>query len=78
LAKIYYGPWLGAPREQKFFTDPRILIRQIISGVPPRIYAGFTEVKLYNTQVAFNLLARSSTRESLKYLLAVLNSKLMT
>jgi len=37
---IRYGEWLGAPREERFFTEPRILIRQIVSGQPPRIYAG--------------------------------------
>lgn len=75
---INYGSWLGAPREPRFFCSPRILVRQIISGVPPRIYAGYTENELYNTQVAFNLLARKQTDESLKYILAILNSRLMT
>jgi hypothetical protein len=75
---INYGPWLGAPRSQRFFTEPRILVRQIISGVPARIYAGYTEAELYNTQIAFNLLARPGTKESLKYVLGVLNSRLLT
>lgn len=75
---INYGPWLGAPRSPKFFNEPRILVRQIISGVPGRIYAGYTEAELYNTQIAFNVLARPGTRESLKYVLAVLNSRLLT
>ena len=42
---IKYGEWLGAKREERFFNEPRILIRQIISGKPPRIYAGYTEEK---------------------------------
>ena len=46
---LSYGDWLGAPREQKFFKSPRILIRQIISGKPGRIYAAYTETELYNT-----------------------------
>ena len=29
---IKYGDWLGAMREERFFTEPRILIRQIVSG----------------------------------------------
>lgn len=40
---IHYGSWLGAPRQQRFFMEPRILVRQIVSGKPPRIYATFTE-----------------------------------
>ena len=74
---ISYGDWLGAPREQRFFTKPRIVIRQIISGKPPRIYAGYTEEEFYNAQIAFNLILKDETKFSLKYLLSILNSKLM-
>ena len=50
---IKYGEWLGAKREERFFNEPRILIRQIISGKPLRIYAGYTEESLYFTQKEF-------------------------
>ena len=75
---IKYGTWLGAPREQRFFTEPRILVRQIISGNPLRIYAGCAEEELYNAQIGFNLLKRPERKESLFYLLAILNSVLLT
>jgi type I restriction-modification system DNA methylase subunit len=75
---ISYGAWLGAPREKRFFTQPRIVVRQIISGKPPRIYAGYTEEELYNTQVGFNLLSKNEQNVRIKYILAILNSKLMT
>lgn len=71
---IKYGHWLGVPREQRFFTEKRIIIRQIVSGNPLRIYAGY---KYYNTQIAFNLLLNGSYNVDLKYLLAIINSKLM-
>lgn len=74
---ISYGEWLGAPREKRFFTSPRILIRQIVSGNPPRIYAGYTEEELYNTQSIFNLVIKSGVEINLKYILAILNSNLM-
>jgi len=74
---ISYGNWLGAPRQKKFFSNPRILVRQIISGNPPRIYAGYTEEELYNTQSIFNLISKENTNVNLKYLLALLNSKLI-
>ena len=32
---IKYGEWLGAPRDERFFNSPRVLIRQIVSGKPP-------------------------------------------
>lgn len=75
---IRYGPWLGAPREKRFFAEQRILVRQIISGKPPRIFAGLAEGEFYNTQIAFNLLRRDGVSESLAYLLGILNSALIT
>jgi hypothetical protein len=75
---LRYGPWLGAPREERFFTEPRIIVRQIVSGSPGRIYAGYTEEALYHTQIGFSLLRRKGCHESLFFFLALLNSKLMT
>jgi type I restriction-modification system DNA methylase subunit len=73
---ISYGPWLGAPREQKFFTEKRILVKQIIDWTTKRIWAGITDEELYNTQNAFNLLPKEGWQ--LEYLLGILNSRLMT
>ncbi len=72
---ISYGPWLGAPREKRFFRDRRILVKQIIDWTSKRIWAAITEEELYNTQNAFNLLAKDGW--NLNYLLAIINSKLM-
>jgi len=74
---ISYGVWLGAPREQRFFVIPRIVVRQIISGRPGRIFAGYTEEELYNTQIAFNLVCKSGMKINIKYILLLLNSKLI-
>lgn len=73
---ISYGPWLGAPREPRFFRNKRILVKQIIDWTTRRIWAGLTEDELYNTQNAFNLLPANDY--SLEYILGLLNSKLMT
>jgi type I restriction-modification system DNA methylase subunit len=72
---ISYGDWLGAPREQRFFTEKRILVKQIIDWTSLRIWAALTNEELYNTQNAFNLLQNSST--SLEYILGILNSRLL-
>ncbi len=74
---ISYGSWLGAPRDQKFFKEPRILIRQIVSGKPLRIYAAYTDKELYNTQTIFNLVLKKDKNYNLKFLLAIINSNLM-
>lgn len=73
---IKYGDWLGAKREEKFFNSPRILIRQIISGKPPRIYAGYTEDNLYFTQIGFGLIPKDESKVNAKYILCILNSQL--
>lgn len=77
---IKYGNWLGAPREQKFFTEPRVLVRQIISGKPGRIFAGFANKELYNAQVAFNILIKDEFKKdiNIKYLLGLINSNLFS
>jgi hypothetical protein len=72
---ISYGPWLGAPRDQRFFTEKRILVKQIIDWSSLRIWATLTDQELYNTQNAFNLLQKG--KEDLSYLLGLLNSRLL-
>ncbi|GAA5818152.1 MAG: N-6 DNA methylase [Methanobrevibacter sp. CfCl-M3] len=72
---INYGIWLAAPREQKFFIEPRILVRQILTGNPKRIFCSYTKDELYNTQSIFNIL---SNKIDLNIIVAILNSKLMS
>ncbi len=74
---LKYGEWLGASREQRFFTQPRIIVRQIVSGVPPRIYAGYTTKHLYHTQIGFAVLKRLEVNTDFLFFLALLNSQLM-
>jgi tRNA1(Val) A37 N6-methylase TrmN6 len=72
---IKYGSWLGASREERFFTEPRVIVRQIVSGKPPRIYAGYTDKPLYFTQIGFSIIPKSDI--TVFELTALLNSKLM-
>ncbi len=76
---ISYGVWLGAPREKRFFTEPRIVVRQIVGGTSLRIIAGFADDKpTYFTQVGFSLLSKTNNELELKYILGLLNSKLIS
>jgi type I restriction-modification system DNA methylase subunit len=74
---IKYGDWLGAKREERFFINSRILIRQIVSGNPPRIYCGYTEGELYFTQIGFGIISKNQEQFTNKYILTLLNSKLL-
>ncbi len=73
---ISYGNWLGAPRKQRFFTEKRILVKQIIDWTAKLIWAAMTDEELYNTQNAFNLIANENYET--EYLLAIINSKLIS
>ncbi len=73
---ISYGPWLGAPREERFFTEKRILVKQIIDWTSKRIWAAIAEEELFNSQNAFNLLPRPGWEP--EYLLGIINSALMS
>ena len=74
---LKYGNWLGAPRQKKFFISPRVIVRQIISGNPPSIYAGYTEKELYHTQIGFSIIRKENGKYSPKLLCALLNSSLI-
>lgn len=72
---IKYGDWLGASREERFFIEPRVIVRQIVSGNPPKIYAGYTNQTLYFTQIGFSIIPNSTI--SPIELTALLNSRLI-
>ena len=51
---ISYGNWLAAPRKKEFFTEQRILIREITN---PRIFATITCEEYYNTPSIINCIS---------------------
>ncbi|MFW9873488.1 MAG: Eco57I restriction-modification methylase domain-containing protein [Candidatus Thorarchaeota archaeon] len=76
-----YGNWLGAPREWKFFSKPRILIRQIRTGIYfLRIFATIVNNSFVNTQPIFNIILKKEKENDfyLEYILSLLNSYLMS
>jgi len=70
---ISYGDWLAAPRRKEFFTNKRILIREITN---PNILASYTEDEFYNTPSIINIIEFKRINE--KYLLAIINSNLLS
>jgi hypothetical protein len=73
---ISYGDWLGASRESRFFTEKRILVKQIIDWSAKKIWAAIADEELCNTQNAFNIIPHDDYLS--EYLLALINSKLMS
>ena len=74
---LKYGDWLGAPREKKFFVNEKIIIRQIV-GDNLRIIAAYSDMPHFFTQVGFSLIAKNNDSNTLKVILAILNSRLMS
>jgi adenine-specific DNA-methyltransferase len=73
---ISYGDWLGAARQKRFFTDKRIIVKQIIDWSSKKIWAAITDKELYNTQNAFVIIPHKGYLH--EYILALLNSNLMS
>ncbi|MBT4783937.1 MAG: N-6 DNA methylase [Candidatus Marinimicrobia bacterium] len=74
---LKYGDWLGSPRKEKFFIVPRVIVRQIVSGKDMSIYAGYTTLPLYHTQIGFSIIPKNDSNISVKLLLALINSSII-
>ncbi len=68
---IKYGDWLHAPRQKKFFTSPRIIIREITRT---GICCAYSEEEYYNTPVGINIISSVNNRILLKMFCLILNS----
>ncbi len=75
---LKYGEWLGAPRNPKFFRNPKIIVRQILDGSNLSIIAGYSEDEIYFTQIGFSIISKDDTEIKLKYILSLLNSKTLS
>jgi len=73
---LKYGDCLAAPRDEKLFTSPRILVRQIPSPPPHSINAVFTKEYLLN-DINSMIIYDFHEIEPL-FTLAILNSKITT
>ncbi|MGI8967037.1 MAG: Eco57I restriction-modification methylase domain-containing protein, partial [Limisphaerales bacterium] len=67
---VSYGDWLHRKRDEKYFLNEKILIRQI--GAVP--IATYDETGKYTLNTIYNLM--SASEYSLRYILAIVNSKL--
>lgn len=75
---LRYGSHLAAPRTFNLFDSNKIIIREIAGKYPQSVIATYTEdVFLYNrSNIA--IIEKENTNISLKYVLALLNSKLLS
>lgn len=72
---IKYGDHLHDYRPFEYFSEPRILVREITSGKEHKIHSVYTDEVYCNYKTILNILSGNG-KVSLHYLLALLNSKL--
>ncbi len=75
---IKYGPWLHDYRTMDWLTGPRILIREIPGRAPYKIQACYVEDTYCNYKTILNVNPSEITNFSMKYLVGILNSKLIS
>lgn len=75
---IKYGSWLHDYRPIDWLQGPRILVREITGAPPHRIQACYEERTYCNYKTILNINPSDQTKISIKYLLGILNSKLMS
>jgi len=75
---LRYGEHLASPRTFDLFNDPKIIVREITGKFPQSIIASYTEeLYLYNRS-NIGIIEREKSPVGLKYVLALLNSKLIS
>jgi adenine-specific DNA-methyltransferase len=74
---LSYGPWLGAPREPRFFDGARLLFREV-PGPAKRIQATFAQTLYYYGHSITPFKLFESVRIDERYILGLTNSRLLS
>ena len=69
---INYGEWLAEPRKQKYFENPKLILREVVNPSPFACYMEHDAV-VKNTNA---VIIQRNQEYSLLYLLPILNSKI--
>ncbi|MBI3882417.1 MAG: hypothetical protein HY301_20455 [Verrucomicrobia bacterium] len=75
---IKYGSWLHDYRTMDWLEGPRILIREISGPKPHSIFGAYVEETYCHYKTILNVNPSDKTTFSMKYLLAILNSRLIS
>lgn len=67
---VHYGNWLHRKRDEKYFLNPKLMIRQI--GKVP--ITSYDDEGFYTLNTIYNVI--NTSKLSLKYFLAIINSRL--
>jgi len=77
-AYIHYGPWLGRSREQRFFSNHKILFHRLRKKLPIQLIGTLDESGTINRHSLSNLILHPNVNPSvLKAILGIFNSNLI-
>ncbi len=75
---LKYGDNLAAPRTFDIFNHPKIIVREIPGSAPKLIIATYTEKTYLFNRSNIAILEKEGADTSLKYILAIINSNLLS
>ncbi|SEF82667.1 Eco57I restriction-modification methylase domain-containing protein [Flavobacterium urumqiense] len=75
---LRYGKHLAAPRTFNLFDGKKIIVREITGNYPKCLIATYDEVVYLYNRSNIAIVEKANSNISLKYILAVLNSKLLS
>ncbi len=75
---LRYGDHLAAPRTFDIFSGNKIIIREITGKFPQSIISAYSEDIFLFNRSSIAIVENEKTTVSLKYILAILNSKLLS
>jgi hypothetical protein len=77
-AFILYGPWLARPREQRFFSEPKVLFHRLRKKLPRQLVGALDTSGSINRHSLSNLILRpDEPADVLPAVLALFNSRLV-
>lgn len=75
---VHYGSWLWCARDEKFFSEPKILLQAMRNkSLSRRLIGTYDSEKFYNAHNLANIISKPNVQYDLKYVLAIFNSRLI-
>jgi type I restriction-modification system DNA methylase subunit len=75
---LHYGDWLWCPRDEKYFSQPKLLLHAMRNkGLKRRLVATYDDECHYNAHNLANIIAKVGSGYDLKYVLGIFNSSLI-
>ncbi len=75
---IHYGPWLGRSREQRFFSQPKILFHRLRKKLPRQLIGTLDESGAINRHALSNLILRENIEPRMLFaILGLFNSNIV-